>query len=207
MALVDAKLQFIAIDTGSYGRNSDGGIFSRCPLGKRFAQGNFNFPPADHFPGFEHIGEVHYVAVGDEAFPLLQHIMRPFPGRENTLDKQVFNYRLSRARRIVENAFGILASRWRVFHTKIAVSPKNANAIVKAACVLHNLLQRSSTPALVTALLQDAPDVSNAEGLRDIPHHGYHGRNVAVEIRNKNKQFFTEDESCPWQNETREKRI
>lgn len=201
MALVDANLQFIAIDTGSYGRNSDGGIFSRSPLGKRFAQGTFNFPSADHFPGFEHIGEVPYVAVGDEAFPLLQNLLRPFPGRALTWDKQVFNYRLSRARRIVENAFGILAARWRVFHSKMAVAPKNTNAVVKAACVLHNMLQRSSTPAMITTLLHDAPDLSNAEGLRDLQNVGYHGRNYAVTIRNRYKQFFNEDDSCPWQNE------
>ena len=46
MALVDADLKFIAISTGSYGRNSDGGIFSRSNLGKRFIDGNFNFPPS-----------------------------------------------------------------------------------------------------------------------------------------------------------------
>lgn len=201
MALVDANLQFIAIDTGSYGRSSDGGIFSRCPLGKRFTDGTFNFPPDDHFPGYEHIGKVPYVAVGDEAFPLLEHLFRPFPGRENTWEKQVFNYRLSRARRIVENAFGILTARFRVFHTKIAVSPQRANAVIKAACVLHNMLQRSSTPAMVTTLLQDAPELSGAGGLRNINHQGYHGRNDAVAVRNRYKQFFNEDDSCPWQND------
>ena len=200
MALVDANLQFIALDTGSYGRNSDGGIFLRCPLGKRFVQGNFNFPPDQHFPGLEHIGEVPHVAIGDEAFPLLRHMMRPFPGRENTWDKQVFNYRLSRARRIVENAFGILAARWRVFHTKIAVAPRNANGVVKAACVLHNMLQRSSTPAMIVSLLQNTPGLDMAQGLRPMQRHGYRGRNVDMNIRNRYKQFFTEDVSCPWQN-------
>ncbi|KAJ8040367.1 hypothetical protein HOLleu_14633 [Holothuria leucospilota] len=92
-------------------------------------------------------------------------------------------------------------ARWRVFHSKMELAPKNTNAVVKAACVLHNMLQRSSTPAMITTLLHDAPDLSNAEGLRDFQNVGYHGRNDAVTIRNRYKQFFNEDDSCPWQNE------
>ena len=54
----------------------------------------------------------------------------------------MFNYRLSRARRVVENAFGILTQRFLVFLRPIAVRVDVSDKIVKASCYLHNLLMR-----------------------------------------------------------------
>ena len=66
--------------------------------------------------------------------------MKPYP-RSNLEPKQiVFNYRLSRARRVVENAFGILASRFRVLRSPILVKEKTAINIVKCCVALHNFL-------------------------------------------------------------------
>jgi hypothetical protein len=57
-----------------------------------------------------------FLFVADDAFPLRRHIMKPYPEVHSKGSTQrIFNYRLSRARRIVENAFGILASVFRVF--------------------------------------------------------------------------------------------
>ena len=199
MALVDADLKFIAISTGSYGRNSDGGIFSRSNLGKHFIDGNFNFPPIAPIPGYENSGPLPYVAVGDKAFPLLHHLMRPFPASQsNNVTTQVFNYRLKRARRVVENAFGVLATRWRVFHSKIAVNPEHANSIVKTSCVLHNFLQtRSSSPQLL-GVIEDAQTAGAADVLDSMRHIG--GRpGEAASIRNKFASIFLQDDAVPWQ--------
>ena len=80
----------------------------------------------------------------DVAFPLRTNLMKPYPFRNLSHDKRVFNYRLSRARRIVENAFGILAQRLRVFLSPIQVAPENVEKITLASCALHNYLREKS---------------------------------------------------------------
>ena len=75
--------------------------------------------------------------------------MKPYSQTGLTREKRVFNYRLSRARRIVENAFGILSNRFRVFMTPIALAPEKVEAIVMACCSLHNFLRESSASRLV----------------------------------------------------------
>jgi hypothetical protein len=58
---------------------------------------------------------------------------------------------LCRARRVVENAFGILVARFRIFHTSIALKPENIDNVVMYCCVLHNFLRRNCASDYITA--------------------------------------------------------
>lgn len=140
LALVDADYKFIAVDVGSYGRNSDGGIFSKLIIGKRLSSNTFNVPKP--IPIIENSEPQPYVVVGDEAFPLKTYLLRPYSRnylRDNEPNK-IFNYRLSRARRVVENSFRILAARWRCFRKNLEVQPEFVDKIVLSSCCLHNML-------------------------------------------------------------------
>ena len=141
MAMADANLKFIFIDVGDYGRNSDGGIFSETKFGMALMANGLHLPEDRALPDAPEFGPLPYMIVADEAFPLAYHIMRPYPGKMCGRPERTFNYRLSRARRVVECAFGILAARWRIYHTKIAVRPAIVKDIVKATVVLHYLVQ------------------------------------------------------------------
>lgn len=93
--------------------------------------------------------DLEFVIIGDEAFMLHKHLVKPYSVKDLTHDKRIFNYRLSRARNVAENAFGLLTSRFRVFHTTIPVKVESVKYIVEAACALHNFLLTVS-PSYVT---------------------------------------------------------
>jgi len=97
-----------------------------------------NIPPPDNID----TGEVFpYCMVADAAFPLKPSIMRPYPGKSLSREEKIFNYRLSQARQVIENTFGIMSSKWRVFRRPIITHPDKAALITKATCCLHNYLQ------------------------------------------------------------------
>jgi hypothetical protein len=106
----DALYRFIAIDVGAYGKQSDGGIFHHSSLYQLLSSNNFNLPNAKKLPLSDM--ELPFVILGDEAYPLLSYLMRPSPRRWLTESWSLFNYRLSRGRRVVESTFGILAGKW-----------------------------------------------------------------------------------------------
>ena len=66
--------------------------------------------------------------------------MRPFARNALTSERPIFSYRLSRARKVVENAFGILANQCRLHHCHIYLNPDNVTTVAKATVVLHNIL-------------------------------------------------------------------
>ena len=105
-------------------------------------------PGVKRLPNFPQVGPLPHIVVGDEAFPLLHNQMRPYPGKsEGTLSREgaLFNYMLSRARMVVENPFGILVQRWRIFKdidvnqglsqsSQQAVEPRKRTVLSRECC-------------------------------------------------------------------------
>ena len=83
--------------------------------------------------------------------------MRPIPGKLS-LAEQILNYRLSRARRVIENTFGILVARWRLYRTPIIASVENAESYVLATLALHNYLRLTDNATYTPKGFVDSKD-------------------------------------------------
>ena len=75
--------------------------------------------------------------------------MKPYAQRQLSDEKRIFNYRLSRFRRVTENAFGIWANRFRLFLGRCNLSPDKACVITLASLALHNMLCTKSSNSYI----------------------------------------------------------
>lgn len=214
MAITDADYNFIYADIGCQGRISDGGVFRETTFYKKLAKSNLVLPPPLPLPGRDKLSP--YVILTDDAFPLQEHIMKPFSGyHDKGTCERVYNYRHSRARRVVENTFGLLASVFRVFRKPLMLNVENAEIITTACIYLHNFLRRSKTsrplycpqgtfdnetrdgnimPGSWRAVIQG--DI----GMLHLQHRPRRSTFEAKEVRNEFMRYFTSDEGrVPWQ--------
>ncbi|KAJ8897960.1 hypothetical protein PR048_003318 [Dryococelus australis] len=103
MAFVDAQYRFTHIDVRCNGRVSDGVVFGRSALYHALESGELPLPPPKCLPGRSREIPNFFFFVADDAFALRRYIMKPYPFRGLSFGERVFNYRVSRARRVVEN--------------------------------------------------------------------------------------------------------
>lgn len=66
--------------------------------------------------------------------------MKPYRGAHQPEDNEVFNYRLSRARRISENAFGVMAQRWRLYQRRVKLAPDTVDKVIIGTDQEHSTL-------------------------------------------------------------------
>lgn len=138
MAVCDAFNRFTYIDVGCSGSEGDLNAFSRSTLGEALLSDELPFPEDSLINGHR----TPYFIVGNDAFPLHKRVMKPYFGKYLQKEERIFNYRLNRARRCIENTFGILCSRWMAVQRTIMIPPESAQNIVSACCSLHNFLMR-----------------------------------------------------------------
>lgn len=149
LALVDAGYKFLWAELGGFGSMSDAQIFLETDLRDALETNDANRPPACPLTEDpEDTVNVPYFIVSDDAFALRDFCLKPYSRKTMDRRQLVFNYRLSRARRVVENAFGIMAHRFRIFLKTVELQPRNYIPVIKAALVLHNIaLDRQPIPA------------------------------------------------------------
>ena len=204
MALVDANYKFIYINVGATGAGSDGGVFQDTYLRQLIEEGNLGLPPEELLPGSTQ--KIPYFFVGDEAFPLRSWLMKPVPRKNLGKEERIFNYRISRARRVVENAFGLLANRFRCLLTTMAQRPDNVTLIVKACCIIHNILReevRATGAADDLDITEGIPAAWRNAEMHDLeeeaPRRGNFATKNAKAVRDYLIEYVNGPGSVPWQ--------
>ena len=120
LPLVDADYKFLYVDVGCTGRIRDGGaFFFNSSLSNALSLNTLNILLLD-------CESLPYVVVVDDGFSLKTFMMKPYASKNLCTEKRVFNYHLRRARRVVENAFGILVNRFRIFFNSNSRSSRNS---------------------------------------------------------------------------------
>ena len=143
--ICDARYIFSMVYIGCFGSNNNSGVFHNSPMGKAFFIDEISLLVAECLEDSPTFGKVPYVLVDDEAFSLQPWLLRPYPGQGTPAEKRIFNHRLSRACRVIENASGILDAHWRVFMQPIQSIVEKTDRIVKATICLHNFLQQTNS--------------------------------------------------------------
>lgn len=141
LAIADADYSFLFVDIEAYGKDCDSSILQNTEFWRRLTRGELDMPEAKPLTPELNL-KVPYIFVGDNAFPMNEHILKDFSNHNLSVKQRTFNYRLHRARRYVECAFGILSNKWRIFHRSINVSKSFSKNIIKACVVLHNIIRK-----------------------------------------------------------------
>ncbi len=199
MAGVDADYKFTFVDVGAKGRFSDSHVFKRSNLGKCLIAGTLGLPQP--IPIEEGGPLMPFVFVGDEAFPLMEHLMRPYPGIrvKDNIPNRIFNYRLSRARQQVECAFGILAARFRVFRRPFEQPPAAVQLITQCTTVLHNYLRDRTRYEDEVRYLPGTDFTEAHDQFLDVNPTRNRAKRTAIDIREDFNKYFNSTGSVPWQ--------
>ena len=190
---------------------NDAAIFNESDFGKAFGRGDFKLPDAVQItPDYL----VPAVLVGDDIFALKKWLMKPYPGKNLSLKERVFNYRLSRARRTIENAFGILSAKWRIYRCPIKAKPSKVEEIIKATVCLHNYLRLTDGARYIPTGFIDSESTSGViipgDWRREVadqtclvslpPSRSNRPIFEANVVRNTFKEYFNcDDGALPWQ--------
>ncbi|KAK3748145.1 hypothetical protein RRG08_067148 [Elysia crispata] len=160
------------------------------------------------------INDLPYVFVADEAFALRPDFLKPFNVRVLNDQKRIFNYRLSRARRVIENVFGSLVSRFGSFPisnpSQSLKTTRQGTFPMWHVCGLTQFLTRNASQSYSPPEHLDHEEPVSHEmqdGLRtDSPHvaniaHGQN-RNATEEakfVRDQFMVYFNTNGKVPWQ--------
>ena len=211
MVVAGGSYEVIWADVGANGRMYDGAVLKNSKFGQKLTADALNLPEPLPLPN--RTEPTPYVFIGDDVFALSPNLMKPYSKDNLDIFSRVCNYRFSRARRISENVFGILTSRWRIFLTTIALHPGKVRKICLSILSLHNWLLKSNcyvskrfvdrinpeTGAVFPGAWRD--EIGDGEPFIPLQPVQYAKNPTmkAKQVREEFNEYFNLEGSVPWQ--------
>ena len=131
-------------DVGTNDRLNDGCLWSKSKISTVIQDNKVGISPSQLLPDPERLGRFPFVFLDDDAFALKLYLLKPYSLQGLTPEKGVFNYKLSRGRRISESLFGILEIHSLTNHTIITLlNPPVVTDIISASLAFYNTLCNS----------------------------------------------------------------
>ena len=114
--------------------------------------------------------------------------------------------RISRSRRTIENAFGIMCAKWRILFKAQETAPETTDVIVKAICCIHNFLIEEAETNNPMEMADNGDDEDgawraqiNPLGQANIGHGG--ANQEGADLRKKLMNFFVNEGNVDWQDD------
>lgn len=167
MAVASFDYKFQWINVGAKGSASDGGVYRTTDFYRNIHDVNnpLNIPESRALP--DRTIPIPMCIIGDDAFPVSERLMKPIAGNRLSRIDKICNYRLSRARRVIENCFGISSAKFRILRKPIEHNVENTTRIVSAVCLLHNFLIDESKNTYLDENEIDENEIDENENIQE----------------------------------------
>ncbi|XP_046991288.1 uncharacterized protein LOC124596259 [Schistocerca americana] len=205
LAVVDARYRFILVDIVCSNKGNDVDVYVNSKIGTALQENSLKVPQ-ERVLNCSSIS-VPYVMVAGDAFSLQPYIVKPYKHCEGEKSK-TFNSRLSRARHVVDNAFSILARRFRVVLRTIKLPIEKTEVLIKTVCLLHNFLIDEADSTYLSSMNSVNTGQDQVEGtscsedciLQSIhQQQENHISSAAIDVRDKFCEYFSTSEYVPQQ--------
>jgi hypothetical protein len=175
-AVCDHRYRFWDVEVGWAGRAHDARVFANADIYKQALAGTLLPTTTERFGNTD----VPLCILGDPAYPLMDWLMKPYPGMGLDDERTHYNYRQSRARMCIENAFGRLKGRWRCLRTDIENHITLVPSMVVACCILHNICEMQGENFCERLRGRNANDRVQPQRrqIPDMTRHGHEYRNA-----------------------------
>lgn len=180
-AVCDSNHKFIDICAGYPGSVHDTRVMYNSPLYYRRL-----YPPAGYF------------LLGDSGYPCSIHpiaIITPFKETDRqplTRQQKKFNNLHSKARNVVECAFGQMKTRWKsIFNKDLELRIDNCVRVIVACCILHNICIDENDIMEAEAIFE-IEEARNAEEWQDVEYQPIRDTGEGIAYRQQLVQRMTD---------------